>query len=124
MLALICGLTAAWALHDLLVRKIGQEAPILPMMLAVLAAGTVALVLPAALIAEWQMMTGPAYGFSAAAGLAYVLGMGGLHRAFSLAPVRIVAPKPRAAAVIAPDTAPLPPFAKPQARNTPSSSPM
>ena len=94
MLALICGLTAAcaWAVHDLLVRKIGQEAPILPMMLAVLAAGTVALVLPAALIAEWQMMTGPAYGFSAAAGLAYVLGMGGLYRAFSLAPVRIVAP--------------------------------
>jgi drug/metabolite transporter (DMT)-like permease len=94
MLALICGLTAAcaWAVHDLLVRKIGQEAPILPMMLAVLAAGTVALVLPTALIAEWQMMTGPAYGFSAAAGLAYVLGMGGLYRAFSLAPVRIVAP--------------------------------
>ena len=77
MLALICGLTAAcaWAVHDLLVRKIGQEAPILPMMLAVLAAGTVALVLPTALIAEWQLMTGPAYGFSAAAGLAYVLGI-------------------------------------------------
>jgi drug/metabolite transporter (DMT)-like permease len=94
MLALICGLTAAcaWAVHDLLVRKIGQEAPILPMMLSVLAAGTVALVLPTALIAEWQMMTGPAYGFSAAAGLAYVLGMGGLYRALSLAPVRIVAP--------------------------------
>lgn len=94
MLALICGLTAAcaWAVHDLLVRKIGQEAPILPMMLAVLAAGTVALVLPTALIAEWQLMTGPAYGFSATAGLAYVLGMGGLYRAFSLAPVRIVAP--------------------------------
>jgi drug/metabolite transporter (DMT)-like permease len=94
MLALICGLTAAcaWAVHDLLVRKIGQEAPILPMMLAVLAAGTVALVLPTALIAEWPLMTGPAYGFSAAAGLAYVLGMGGLYRAFSLAPVRIVAP--------------------------------
>lgn len=94
MLALICGLTAAcaWAVHDLLVRKIGQEAPILPMMLAVLAAGTVALVLPTALIAEWQLMTGLAYGFSAAAGLAYVLGMGGLYRAFSLAPVRIVAP--------------------------------
>jgi len=94
MLALICGLTAAcaWAVHDLLVRKIGQEAPILPMMLAVLAAGTVALVLPTALIAEWEGMTGPAYGFSAVAGLAYVLGMGGLYRAFSLAPVRIVAP--------------------------------
>jgi drug/metabolite transporter (DMT)-like permease len=94
MLALICGLTAAcaWAVHDLLVRKIGQEAPILPMMLAVLAAGTVALVLPTVLIAEWRLMTGPGYGFSAAAGLAYGLGMGGLYRAFSLAPVRLVAP--------------------------------
>lgn len=94
MLALICGLTAAcaWAVHDLLVRKLGQDAPILPMMLAVLAAGTLALVLPTALIADWARMTGPAYGFSAAAGLAYVLGMGGLYRAFSLAPVRLVAP--------------------------------
>lgn len=94
MLALICGLTAAcaWAVHDLLVRKIGQGAAVLPMMLVVLAAGTVALVLPTAFIADWQAMTGPAYGFSAGAGLAYVLGMGGLYRAFSLAPVRLVAP--------------------------------
>jgi len=94
MLALICGLTAAcaWAVHDLLVRKIGQEAAILPMMLVVLAAGTVALVLPTLLVADWLAMTGPSLGYSAAAGLAYVFGMGGLYRAFSLAPVRLVAP--------------------------------
>ena len=94
MLSLIFGLAAAcaWAVHDLLVRKLGQGSHILPMMLAVLAAGTLALVVPTALIAEWEAMTGPAYGFSAAAGLAYVLGMGGLYRAFSLAPVRLVAP--------------------------------
>ena len=62
MLALICGLTAAcaWAVHDLLVRKIGQEAPILPMMLAVLAAGTVALVLPTALTYFRESVSKPA----------------------------------------------------------------
>jgi drug/metabolite transporter (DMT)-like permease len=94
MLALICGLTAAcaWAVHDLLVRKIGQGAAILPMMLVVLAAGTVALVLPTLVVADWQAMTGPSVLSSAGAGLAYVLGMGGLYRAFSLAPVRLVAP--------------------------------
>lgn len=94
MLALICGLTAAcaWAVHDLMVRKIGQDTPILPIMLGVLATGTLALALPTVLIAQWSAMTWPAYAFSGAAGLAYVLGMGGLYRAFSLAPVRLVAP--------------------------------
>lgn len=94
MLALICGLTAAcaWAVHDLLVRKIGQRVPVLPMMLVVFSAGLVALALPTALIADWGAMTAPAYGFSAVAGLAYAVGMGALYRAFSLAPVRLVAP--------------------------------
>lgn len=94
MLALICGLTAAcaWAVHDLLVRKISQQAAILPMMLVVLATGTLALALPTLLIADWSAMTAPSLAFSAGAGLAYVLGLGGLYRAFSLAPVRLVAP--------------------------------
>ena len=94
MLALIAGLTAAcaWAVHDLLVRKIGQEAAILPMMLVVLAAGSVALVGPAMIWGSWGQMTGPALGYAIGAGFAYVLGMGGLYRAFSLAPVRLVAP--------------------------------
>lgn len=94
MLALICGLTAAcaWAVHDLLVRKIGQTTAILPMMLVVLLAGIAALLGPALAFGHWQAMTGPALGFAAAAGLAYVVGMGGLYRAFSLAPVRLVAP--------------------------------
>ena len=94
MLALICGLTAAcaWAVHDLLVRKIGQQVPVLQMMLVVFAAGAVALMLPTAVIADWGAMTAPAYGLSAAAGLGYAVGMGALYRAFSLAPVRLVAP--------------------------------
>ena len=94
MLALICGLTAAcaWAVHDLFVRKIGQQVPVLQMMLVVFAAGSVALALPTMLIADWGVMTAPAYGFSAAAGFGYAVGMGALYRAFSLAPVRLVAP--------------------------------
>ena len=94
MLALIAGLTAAcaWAVHDFLVRKLGQETPILPMMLVVLAAGTVALIGPALMWGDWGQMTGAALGYAVGAGFAYVLGMGGLYRAFSLAPVRLVAP--------------------------------
>lgn len=94
MLELGFGLIAAcaWAVHDLLVRKIGQTTPLLPMMVVVLVAGAIALVLPVALFAEWHAMTLAAFGYAALAGFAYVLGMGGLYRAFSLAPVRLVAP--------------------------------
>ena len=94
MLALMAGLAAAcaWAVHDLMVRKLGQEIAILPMMLVVLAAGSVALIGPALIWGDWGLMTGRALGYAVGAGFAYVLGMGGLYRAFSLAPVRLVAP--------------------------------
>ena len=94
MLALGFGLIAAcaWAVHDLLVRKLGQHHALLPMMVVVLAAGAMGLLGPVAVLADWSEMTRPAFGFATAAGLAYVVGMGGLYRAFSLAPVRLVAP--------------------------------
>jgi drug/metabolite transporter (DMT)-like permease len=94
MLALGFGLIAAcaWAVHDLLVRKLGQHNALLPMMVVVLAAGTLGLLGPVAFLADWSEMTRPAFGLATMAGLAYVLGMGGLYRAFSLAPVRLVAP--------------------------------
>lgn len=94
MLAVMAGLAAAcaWAVHDLLVRKLGQEAPILPMMLVVLASGAAVLAVPMLIWADWSALTPRALGLTAAAGGAYVLGMGGLYRAFSLAPVRLVAP--------------------------------
>lgn len=94
MLELICGLTAAcaWAVHDLLVRKIGQETAVLPMMLVVLASGSGVLVAPALIWGDWELMTGPALWNAIGAGFAYALGMGGLYRAFSMAPVRLVAP--------------------------------
>lgn len=93
MLELGLGLIAAcaWAVHDLLVRKLGQHTALLPMMVIVLAAGGVALLLPVAIFANWDAITPASFGYAALAGLAYVLGMGGLYRAFSLAPVRLVA---------------------------------
>ena len=45
MLALSFGLTAAilWAVHDLLARKLSQGAPLLPILVAVMATGCVVL---------------------------------------------------------------------------------
>lgn len=94
MLALSLGIAAAfaWAMHDLLVRKLAQGAALLPMMLTVLAAGSVALLVPALIWADWGTVSLAGLGVSALAGFAYALGMGGLYRALSVAPVRLVAP--------------------------------
>lgn len=94
MMSLAFGLIAAcaWTVHDLLVRKLGQGTPLLPMMLMVLAAGSVVLLAPALIWGEWAAMSPRAITLSLISGFAYILGMGGLYRAFSLAPVRLVAP--------------------------------
>ncbi len=94
MLALGFGLTAAltWAVHDLLARKVSQGAALLPILALVLCSGCILLIPLALALGDWGAMTGPAWGFAALSGLAIVLGMGGLYKAFSLAPVRLVAP--------------------------------
>lgn len=94
MLALSLGIAAAfaWAVHDLLVRKLSQGAALLPMMLAVLAAGSLALLVPALTLADWSGVGAAGLGVAALAGFAYALGMGGLYKALSVAPVRLVAP--------------------------------
>lgn len=94
MLALGFGLTAAliWAVHDLLARKLTQGAALLPILFTVFAAGSVVL-LPVALVAgDWTAMTGQAWAIAIASGLTYALAGGGLYKAFSLAPVRLVSP--------------------------------
>ncbi len=94
MLALGFGLTAAliWAVHDLLARKLSQGAALLPIIAVVLGAGCLVLV-PAALLAGgWAAMTPAAWGIAALSGLAFAVAIGGLYRAFSLAPVRLVSP--------------------------------
>ncbi len=94
MLALSFGLTAAllWAVHDLLARELSQGMGIMAMALVVLASGAVAL-LPFVLLAgDWHSMTPRAWVGAMASGLAFALAVGGLYRAFSLAPVRLVSP--------------------------------
>lgn len=94
MLALSLGLAAAalWAVHDLLARKLSQGAALLPILFVVLAAGTLGLV-PVALVAGgWAEMTGRAVALAAASGLAFAVAIGGLYKAFSMAPVRVVSP--------------------------------
>ncbi|MFN4193179.1 MAG: EamA family transporter [Tabrizicola sp.] len=88
------GLTAAvlWAVHDLLARKLSQGAPLLAILTVVLAAGTLGLVPVALTMGGWGEMTAPAYVVATASGLAFALAIGGLYKAFSLAPVRVVSP--------------------------------
>jgi drug/metabolite transporter (DMT)-like permease len=94
MLALGFGLTAAllWSLHDLLARKLSQGAALLPMLAIVMGVGCAALVPVTLAFGGWSAMTGPALGLATLSGLAIVLAMGCLYRAFSLAPVRLVSP--------------------------------
>jgi drug/metabolite transporter (DMT)-like permease len=94
MLALSLGLAAAalWAVHDLLARKLSQGAALLPILFIVLAAGTLGLVPVALATGGWAEMTGPAVALAAVSGLAFVVAIGGLYKAFSLAPVRVVSP--------------------------------
>ncbi|MBN8633204.1 MAG: DMT family transporter, partial [Rhodobacterales bacterium] len=94
MLALGFGLTAAliWAVHDLLARKLTQGAALLPILFTVFAAGCVVL-LPVALVAgDWEAMSVRAWVVAIVSGLTYALAGGGLYKAFSLAPVRLVSP--------------------------------
>lgn len=94
MLSLLMGLVAAvsWALHDLQARRLSQHGPVLPLMLVVAGSGLLALVLPAAVWADFGAMGGRALALSVAAGGVYILGMMGLYASFQIAPVRIVAP--------------------------------
>lgn len=94
MLALSFGLGAAllWAVHDLLARKLSQGTALLPLIMVVLAAGTVGLVPVALIMGGWSQMTLSAWAIAALSGLAFAVAIGGLYRAFSLAPVRVVSP--------------------------------
>lgn len=94
MLALSLGLGAAmlWAVHDLLARKLSQGTALLPILTVVLAAGTLGLIPVALATGGWDRMTGPALAVATSSGLAFAVAIGGLYKAFSLAPVRVVSP--------------------------------
>lgn len=94
MLALGLGLSAAliWAVHDLLARKLSQGAALLPIMATVLGAGLLALVPVMLSLGDWAGMTAAGLSVAALSGLSFALAGGSLYKAFSLAPVRLVAP--------------------------------
>lgn len=94
MLALSFGLTAAllWAVHDLLARKLSQGVPLLPLIAMVLGSGCLVLVPLAYMIGDWSVMSAGAWRGAVASGLSFALAIGGLYKAFSLAPVRLVSP--------------------------------
>lgn len=94
MLSLALGLAAAlcWGLHDFCVRFVSQRSDPLTVFLAVLVSGALLLAPVTLLQGGWPGVTAVGAGFAALSGLAYVLGGIGLYRAFSIGPVRLVAP--------------------------------
>ncbi len=93
-MSLILGLYAAgaWAFHDLFVRQMTQKLAIVPMLFTVLLLGTVLLAPVAALGTGWAAMTLPAYGIAVGAGAAFAVASLCLYLAFSIGPVKLVAP--------------------------------
>lgn len=92
--SLMLGLVAAilWGLHDFTIRRVSARADAAALYLIVLGIG-IALLLPLALgSGGWETITPGLAGFSAVAGLIYALGVYALYRAFTIGPVRLVAP--------------------------------
>ncbi|MEP2030439.1 MAG: DMT family transporter [Paracoccaceae bacterium] len=93
-MALLLGLCAAfsWAFHDLLVRQISQSTPILPMLFLVMLSGTAFLFVPAVQSATWIELTRQDAAVACFSGATFALASLSLYAAFSIGPVRLVAP--------------------------------
>ena len=94
MLSLALGMCAAlaWGVHDICVRYVSQQGGVLPALSVVILSGLV-LMLPVMIwIGGWDQMTPLAYQFSVISGAFYLIGCVGLYNAFSIGPVRLVAP--------------------------------
>jgi drug/metabolite transporter (DMT)-like permease len=94
MLALGFGMVAAlcWAVHDLCVRFVTQDGAIFPALMAVVFAGTVAVLPFAFWIGDWNAMGPQAYGLSILSGVCFTVASVALYNAFGIGPVRLVAP--------------------------------
>ena len=94
MLSLALGLIAAvaWGVHDFCVRYIVQRGGILPLLATVLVAGTIILTPISLTLGDWPAMTQAGFGYSILGGIVYLLGCIGLYNAFTIGPVRLVAP--------------------------------
>lgn len=93
MLSLLYGLIAAltWGLHDFCVRHLSQKLAVTPMLMAVLAMGSMALAVVIAVMGGAQINMHSAL-IAVISGLCYAVGCYGLFTAFAIGPVRLVAP--------------------------------
>lgn len=92
--SLMLGIVAAllWGLHDFTIRRVSARADAAALYLIVLAVG-IALLFPLTLgFGGWETLTTELAGFTAIAGLIYAWGVYALYRAFTIGPVRLVAP--------------------------------
>ena len=92
--ALSLGLIAAlcWGLHDICVRKVSQNTPLMASLLAVLIAGSILQGGIMAATGGFSSVSGRAAGYAALSGLFFLVASLGLYGAFQRGPVRLVAP--------------------------------
>ena len=88
------GLFAAllWGVHDYYVRVLASRADPLALLLLVCGVGAVIMAPAALLSGGWDQLTPLTVSFSLISGVFYAAGAYGLYRAFSIGPVRLVAP--------------------------------
>ena len=94
MIALCLGICAAfaWGLHDFCVRSVSQSSGIFASLLTVLASGIIVLTGVALMFSNPMGMTALYYQLSIASGLSFAVAAVALYIAFSIGPVRLVAP--------------------------------
>lgn len=94
MSALALGLVAAftWAIHDIIVRQVSQNTPLMASLLTVLIVGAGFHVAVMAGTSGFSAIGGEAAGFAAIAGAFFLLASVGLYCAFQRGPVRLVSP--------------------------------
>jgi len=92
--ALTLGLIAAfaWGLHDILVRRVSQNTPLMASLLAVLIAGTLFQAVIMTATGAFTAVSGEAAGYAALSGVMFLIASLGLYGAFQRGPVRLVAP--------------------------------
>lgn len=94
MLALGLGLIAAlcWGIHDVCVRKVSQDTPLMASLLTVLVAGTVFQAAILLVSGEGGSIPHPAQTYAILSGICFLIASLGLYGAFQRGPVRLVAP--------------------------------
>ena len=94
MQSLLYGLIAAltWGLHDFFLRHLSQKLAVAPMLLTTLTFGSAALLALVVLSGGWQTPEASSVIIAITSGSFYVMGCVGLYIAFSIGPVRLVAP--------------------------------